>query len=934
MAKKKTKRNLKRNGLVFLLTVVMILAGMRISPAAEKGKVLRVAFPEMEGFTMTGEDGQHYGLVVDFLNEIAKYTGWEYEYVYAENNSIVDDFIAGKFDLMGGTYYAQEYEKYFGYPEYSCGYSKMFLLARKDDSRIKSCDHGTFNGKTIGVFENSTENIRRLQSYLNIYNLDCTLKYYTYEDMTEKGSLNYFLENGEVDMLLGNSTDITDNLYVAFSFDAQEHYIVSQPENQEILDELNSAMEKIYNADPEFARKLYELYFNDFRTEFVGLNETERNYINQKQTASVAVVKSWHPLFCEHSGQNHSGVVPDVLREIEQFTGLQFTYIECGSYAEAVEKVQRGEADLLGAFVDSEDIARQKGLARTASYGALSPILVRNKESTYPASGLTGAVLDGRELPVDMEAEEVRYYKNVGDALSDVNKGKVDFYYGLSSSVEYEIQQENFTNIVPVNLPGENVEISFAMTVPVEQELFTVLNKALNNLSEEQRETIRNQNAVSVGASNMSIASIIYANPVLSISIAGLILGLILMGVILAARYRLHVAAMQNELERAEAYNRAKSEFLSKMSHEIRTPMNAIVGLTDLTEMLEGLPQHAKENLAKIKYSSDYMLSLINDILDMSRIESNKIIVVHEPFSLNQMLDEIKSMMETEALNRGLTFIVEKKLQNEVVAGDEIRLRQVILNLLSNAFKFTPEGGKIRLCAEETKTLKGMSEYTFRVLDNGIGVSDKDQQRIFNSFEQAGTNYTRSQGTGLGLTISSHIVEMMGGRLELDSELGKGSDFHFTLTLPAAELKEQIRKLDNPSGAGKQVSLENIHILLAEDNDLNAEIAQNILKMSEASVTRAKNGRQALKLFEESEPGEFQVILMDVMMPEMNGLEATRAIRGLSRPDAEGIPIIALTANVFEEDRKEAMAAGMTEFIPKPVDVNYLYSVIQKVMIS
>lgn len=934
MAKKKTKRNIIRTGLVILLTMTMILAGLRISPAAEKGRLLRVAFPQMEGFTMTGEDGQHYGLVVDFLNEIAKYTGWEYEYVDVENNLIVDEFLAGKFDLMGGTYYAESYEQYFGYPEYGCGYSKMFLLARKNDSRIKSYDHGTFNGKTIGVFENSKENIRRLQTYLDIYNLDCTLKYYTYAEMTEKGSLNYFLENGEVDLLLGNATDITDNLYAAFSFDAQEHYIVAQPDNQEVLDELNSALEKIYNADPEFARELYELYFNDFRTEFVGLNETERNYISQKQKVSVAVVKSWHPLFCEHSGQNHSGVVPDVLLEIEKFTGLQFTYIECGSYAEAVEKVQRGEADLLGAFVDSEEIARQKGLARTASYSALSPILVRNKESTYPADGLTGAVLEGKELPAEIHAENVQYYKNVGDALSDVNKGKVDFYYGLSSSVEYEIQQENFTNIVPVNLPGENVEISFAMLAPVEQELFTVLNKAINNLSVEQRETIRNQNAVSVGTSHMSISSIIYGNPVLAISISVLILGLILVGVILAARYRLHVAAMQNELERAEAYNRAKSEFLSKMSHEIRTPMNAIVGLTDLTEMLAGLPEQAKQNLAKIKYSSDYMLSLINDILDMSRIESNKIIIVHEPFSLNQMLDEIKSMMDTEAQNRGLSFVVEKKLQNEVVAGDEIRLRQVILNLLSNAFKFTPEGGKIRLCAEETKSSKGELAYTFRVQDNGIGVSEKDQQRIFDSFEQAGTNYARSQGTGLGLTISSHIVQMMGGRLELDSALGKGSDFHFTLTLPAAELKEQVRKPDYPTGEGKQISLENIHILLAEDNDLNAEIAQNILKLSGALITRAKNGRQALKFFEESEPGEFKVILMDVMMPEMNGLEATRAIRALSRADAQDIPIIALTANAFEEDRKEAMAAGMTEFIPKPVDINYLYSVIHKAMIS
>lgn len=901
---------------------------------AEK-RVLRVAFPQVKGITWTDEDGNRHGLVVDYLNEIAKYTGWEYEYVDTDEKIMLQEFLEGKYDLIGGNYYIPGLEEFYAYPRYNTGYNRSLLLARKNDRSIHSYDLESMNGKTIGVYENAKENIRRLKEMLAINGLTCNLRYFKLADLSEDGNLYPYLENGEVDLLLGNVTEGNDSIRVVASFNSQPYYIVTNPGNREVLDGLNMALERILDSNPNFAAEQYEENFPD-RLVNVQLNDRDMDYIKQKKTVTVAVPEDWPPLyFPQIEEESHPGLVVDILKEVGNFTGLEFLYVQTHNYQGAMRLVQEGKADILAFFLGDEEDAAAQGLALSAAYVNMNHILVRNKASSYPDARLIGAVIQGQKLPDKITAAEVRAYPSITEALSAVNRGKADFIYGLSSLLEQDIQRHHFSNLIPVTLVNELSKISFALKRPLDPDLLTVLNKAINNISSAEKTAIQNRNIISIGANEFSLAEFIYANPMQFMGVVVFILLFLVVAIVLIARAKIKAAMIQSNLEKEKAANQAKSEFLSRMSHEIRTPMNGIVGMSVIALQHLDNPDKVSDCLKKVTLSSKHLLALINDVLDMAKIESGKVEFKEEEFDFRKFLKDLENLYSVQALSKGIHYetILVGDL-DERVKGDSMRLNQVLFNLLSNALKFTPNGGSITLRVSLLRQDEEKVWIRFDVIDTGCGIAEQNYEKIFESFEQenADINHTYG-GTGLGLSIVKHFTELMGGSVQVTSAIGTGSTFSVELPFGKVEHSGQADRYAALDSSSSEPTTSPSHhydftgkrILVAEDNEINLEIAMELVGATGASVEPARDGAEALAMFERSNVGYYDLILMDVQMPRMDGYESTQRIRALARADARTIPIFAMTANAFAEDEEKSRMAGMNVHISKPLNVKTLY---------
>ena len=888
----------------------------------EENKTVRVGYFPYANFQEGGYGEHKQGAGYEYLQKISYITGWKYEYVYGSFKECLDMLADGEIDLLGSVSYTPERAESIDYSTYAAGTERYWIYTREDHTDLMDGDPKQMNGCHIGVADGSYQK-ELLEKWLDSNQIQAEVVVCKgYDEMIEK------LDADELDALVIPVLSVNSDFIAIANIGASDCYFGVSKSRPDLLKELNSAMEEINNTETDYSSKLYARYEGKAVINY-ALNKEEKQWLDaHENTICVGYLKDNLP-FCGEENGKLTGILGTVLDTVQEKYKIMIKAVPCSTGVEMNEALQSGKIDIAGPIIQDFYTQEQFQVVLTDAIFDITPVVIY-KGKEYSSSLSTIAVTEnslysGLMVSLLFPDAEIKQYDTQEECLEAVANGKVGATVVPSSKINI-LNESPLTQSLSFAEMAKRQELGM-FTTRENRRAATIINKAIEQSSNVLNGVVLAQNSVS--EKEMTLKDILAEH-------AGLVIGVsfVIIFVLLLLVYSLSVSRKKQmealkEAQNANAANIAKTTFLNHMSHDLRTPMNAIVGFTDIA--MKRKPDKEVENcLKKIRQSSEYLMTLINDVLDISRIESGKLEYKPVPTDLRDMINTVLSIAKGYMENRDLNLYVSReKLKTPYVMADELRIREVLLNIISNAVKFTKDGGAISFAAENAP---GNDDHhiiiRYRISDTGIGMSEEFQSRIFDEFTQendgARTSY---KGTGLGMAIAKKYVDLMGGKIEVSSRQGVGSTFTVEIPLRIAEqiLTEKEEKLR------KDMDLHGLHVLLAEDNDLNAEIAAALLEEQGMIVTRTADGKSALAQFCNTAPGTFDLILMDIMMPEMNGYETTKAIRNLSeRPDGKEIPIIAMTANAFAEDVQAALKAGMDDHVAKPIDMSILISVITK----
>ena len=944
--------NFKFCYIIFCAIICFIVLSVPTFAKENSDNVIRVGSFE-ETYNVVNEKGERSGYGYEYLQDIAGYAGWTYKYITSDWKNCFTQLENGEIDILGGISYTDERAENMLFSDMPMGEEKYYIYTDASNMDLTAGNLDSFEGKNIGV-----------------------LKDHIPEDMLNEWELKYGLHTQHVNA--SNTAEVMDKLskheidcFVSVeesrweesdispvtSIGETEIYFAINPKRPDIKKALDSAMRRIKDDNPFYTDDLYRRYLSAQSSSFLSKEESE--WIGQHGAIRIGYLNQDGGISSvDPSTGKLTGVITDYVDLAENCLQGQTLEFELNGYetrSELLQALQDGKIDLIFHANQNPYFAETNGFALSDTLLTLNMAAITAKDSfDENKENIVAVEKDNFVLKAYLSYNypqwKVVEYETSDAAVKAMQKGETDCIVSNSSTVSDYLKNNKLLSAFLT----KEADVPFAIQQG-EPVLLSILNKTLTSMPTTQFSgAVVSYNASSrkVTAKDFIQDNLLAVSLIVGISIF-VVLCIILRSLKKSKRAeeRSKKSAeqalklnqeleekqqeLQNALVEAQSANKAKTSFLNNMSHDIRTPMNVILGYAQLMEeeLKEKELPETKEHLEKLQQSGKLLLSIINNVLDMARIESGKMELDESYGRIEDFRQSVFAVFDAEAKKKKIAFQYTMKVEHEHVLTDVTKVKEIFVNILSNAMKYTPSGGSVMVSLEELPCDEpGYMIVRTRISDTGIGMSQDYLTRIFEAFtREQNTTKSKIAGTGLGMSIVKKYVDLLGGTIQVESELGKGSTFTVTLKHKIADESYYGKgQIENPE-TGTEI-LKGRNILIAEDNDLNAEIAAAILERAGLKTERVENGVQCVNLITKMPAGTYDMILMDIQMPEMDGYEAARVIRQLPDRDKACIPIIAMTANAFEEDRKDAMAAGMNGHMAKPIQVDQLLSMLAEMI--
>ena len=949
MYKSRKKSDVLFAGIFVILGMWMILSVH--CRAAEKNndekqsQIVRIGSFE-DTFDYIDKNGVRRGYGYELLQALAGYTGWKFEYVKCDWSNCFDKLENGEIDIMGDISYTDEREQRMLFSDEAMGEEKYILYADLSNMDLGMSDFKSMDGKRVGVLMDTEPEIMLTEwenkngihtEHVNVNNND---------DVEKK------LANHEIDAFVSLEESIWSEQGISSvtTIGKSGIYFAINKERSDIKTELDWAMRKLDQDSPFFKADLYKKYFTLEYSQI--LTGEEKSWVEEHGNIRIGFLSNDPAVFSldEKTGK-FTGMLAEYVSYAKDCLGnqkLEFNIQEYNDYDEMIQALQEREIDMIFYTGRNPCFAEEKGYALTNTAWAYSLMAVTDEKNFDEHNVYKVAVPKEKEalkqhIAFCYPQWELVDCDSLDDAADMILNEKADcFLMGASQAMIYD-NSRNFKS-VPLT---KTMEACFAVRGGAGS-LLSILNKTLKAMPSYM---LTSALAIYDSTADKVTFSDFVKDNLIAFFITAIFFALSIISIILVllrkARKAEAVAKLaanntqklndklEIALKKAEDASLAKTRFLNNMSHDIRTPMNVILGYAQLMENeLKGkdMPE-TLEHLEKMQQSGNLLLSIINNVLDMARIESGRMELDENYCRIEDVRKSLFAVFDEKARKKNIALHYTMNVEHEHVLTDVTKVKEIFVNILSNAIKYTPSGGSVMMSVDELPCDEpGYMIVRNRVSDTGIGMSQDYMTKIFDAFtREQNTTKSKIAGTGLGMSIVRKYVDLLGGTIDVESELGKGSTFTVTLKHKIADESYYVKKHIEESGTGSEI-LEGRNILLAEDNDLNAEITEAILERAGIKTERVEDGIQCVNMIEKMPAGTYDMILMDIQMPKMNGYKATQAIRRLPDKDKACIPIIAMTANAFEEDKRDALAVGMNGHIAKPIELDKLLLMLAEVI--